>query len=65
MLDPEHPLLAERSGDALLDSWIFSGNVPPVRDVFVGGKQLIFEGRHPEEKTIEVKYRQTLKKTLS
>jgi len=36
-----------------------------VRDVFVGGKQLIFEGRHPEEKTIEVKYRQTLKKTLS
>ena len=65
VLDPEHPLLAERSGDALLDSWIFSGNVPPVRDVFVGGKQLIFEGRHPEEKTIEANYRQALKKILS
>ena len=65
VLDPEHPLLAERSGDALLDSWIFSGNVPPVRDVFVGGRQLIFEGRHPEEKTIEANYRQTLKKILS
>jgi len=26
---------------------------------------LIFEGRHPEEKTIEANYRQTLKKILS
>ena len=65
VLDPEHPLLAERSGDALLDSWIFSGNVPPVRDVFIGGRQLIFEGHHPEEKAIEANYRQTLKKILS
>ena len=65
VLDHEHPLLEGRKGDALLDGWIFSGNVPLVRDVFVGGKQVIHEGRHLEEETIKNTYRKTLKRILS
>src|SRR3546814_662820 len=30
VLDPDHPVLAGRSGDTLLDSWLFSGNRSPV-----------------------------------
>jgi formimidoylglutamate deiminase len=29
VLDSEHPALVGRSGDALLDAWIFSGNTTP------------------------------------
>ena len=65
VLDHEHPLLEGRKGDALLDGWIFSGNAPLVRDVFVGGKQVIHGGRHLEEETIKNTYRKTLKRILS
>jgi formimidoylglutamate deiminase len=65
VLDYEHPLLEGRKGDALLDGWIFSGNAPLVRDVFVGGKQVIHGGRHLEEETIKNTYRKTLKRILS
>lgn len=47
VLDDAHPLLAARSGDALLDSWIFSGNAPAVRHVLVGGHTVVENGRHP------------------
>ena len=65
VLDHEHPLLEGRQGDAWLDGWIFSGNAPLVRDVFVGGKQVVHEGRHVEEDSIVQNYRKTLKRILS
>jgi len=46
VLDPESPALAGRSGDALLDSWIFGARESPVRDVWVGGKRVVDQGRH-------------------
>ena len=45
-LDPEHPALAGRQGDALLDSWIFCGDRSCVRHVWVAGRQLVTDGRH-------------------
>lgn len=43
-----HPLLAERQGDAILDTLIFA--LPPtVTDVFVAGRHVIQNGRHPLE----------------
>lgn len=45
-LDPSHPALAGREGDALLDAWIFSGEDTPVRDVMVGGRWVVEDGRH-------------------
>ena len=49
VLDAEHPVLAGRSGHAVLDSWVFSGPESPVRDVMVGGEWVVRDGRHPLE----------------
>ncbi|NKB62631.1 MAG: formimidoylglutamate deiminase [Gammaproteobacteria bacterium] len=61
VLDTEHSLLCERQEDELLDSWIFSGNENPVRDVYVGGKQVIDNGHHINEIEIRQRFRATLK----
>jgi formimidoylglutamate deiminase len=45
-LDETHPLLLDRSGDALLDAWVFSGQDNPVRSVVCGGKVVVEAGRH-------------------
>jgi formimidoylglutamate deiminase len=62
VLDPEHPALTGRQGDTLLDSWIFSGNVTPVRDVMVGGQWLVRDGVHVHEEQALAGYRRTIKK---
>lgn len=46
-LDAEHPLLAGSDGDPLLDCLVFAGNRPLVKDVLVGGRQVVRDGRHP------------------
>lgn len=45
-LDDAHPLLLGRSGDALLDAWVFSGQGNPVRTVACGGRVVVEAGRH-------------------
>ena len=60
VLDTDHPRLYGRRGDALLDSWIFSGNQNLVRDVYVGGDKVIDNGRHADEAEIARNYRDTL-----
>lgn len=52
VLDPASPFLAERTGDALLDAFVFGGNTSPIRDVFVGGAAMIADRRHAEESRI-------------
>ncbi len=49
VLDAEHPALAGRTGHAVLDSWVFSGTESPVRDVMVGGRWVVRQGRHELE----------------
>ena len=46
-LDAEHPLLAGTDGDQLLDCLVFAGNRPLVKNVLVGGRQVVRDGRHP------------------
>lgn len=46
VLDGNHPLLVGRTGHTLLDSWVFSGNRPTVRQVVVGGELVVDQGRH-------------------
>ena len=62
VLDAAHPLLAGRTGDDILDSWIFAGNANPVRDVIVGGRRVIRDGRHPEEDAIARTFARTMEK---
>jgi formimidoylglutamate deiminase len=60
VLDDEHPVLAGRSGDALLDSWLFSGNRTPVKHVLVGGRWVVRDGRHADEDAVLERYRRTV-----
>jgi formimidoylglutamate deiminase len=52
VLDAEHPLLAGRGGDAVLDSWIFAGNAPLVRHVVAGGRHVVADFRHGAEAAV-------------
>ncbi len=60
VLDADCPTLAGLAGDALLDGAIFAGNLNPVRDVMVGGRWVVREGRHARETEIEARYRTAL-----
>ncbi|MCK6454880.1 MAG: formimidoylglutamate deiminase [Alphaproteobacteria bacterium] len=62
VLDPDQPLLAGREGDRLVDSWIFAGNAPAVRDVMVGGQWVVRDGRHHDAERIARDYRQVVKR---
>jgi len=57
VLDAEHASLAGRHGDDLLDSWIFSGEQTPVRDVMVGGVWVVRDGHHDQEDEVATRYR--------
>jgi len=57
VLDPDHPTLLGRVDDELLDSWVFSGDETPVRDVIVGGERVVEDGRHVREDEIAAAYR--------
>ena len=60
VLDADSPPLLGRADGALLDALVFSGNVPVVRDVAVGGRWVVRDGRHPEEDGIRARYGATL-----
>ncbi len=64
VLDTDHPLLAARRGDALLDGWIFAGNAPLVRDVVIAGRAIVRDRRHPREEEIADRFKKTLGRLL-
>jgi formimidoylglutamate deiminase len=57
VLDEQAPELAGRSAPHLLDSVVFAGNRNLVRDVMVGGRWLVRNGRHQHEDAIAKRYR--------
>ncbi|HVI98153.1 MAG TPA: formimidoylglutamate deiminase [Sphingomonas sp.] len=63
-LDPDDPALVGRSGDALLDGWIFAGR-EPVRHVWRGGRQVVADGRHVARDAVAARYRATLARLLA
>lgn len=61
VLEADHPALAARSGDAVLDGWLFfGGDTTPVRDVMVAGHWAVKDGRYPDEEAVAEAYRRTL-----
>ena len=64
VLDSEHPALIARDGDEVLDSWIFAGGAACVRDVFVGGRQVVSGGTHVNEPEIVSRYREAARALL-
>lgn len=65
VLDAEHPRLAGRSGDALIDSWIFSHAGNPVQDVVVGGRHRIKQNTHPDREEIRQRFNRTVKHLIT
>lgn len=64
VLDGDHPSLAGRRGDLLLDSHLFAPG-SSVRDVMVGGNWRIRDGRHAAEAGIGEEYRRVVRQLLS
>lgn len=59
-LDPDDPKLIGRSGDALLDSLVFATPSRAVREVYVAGRRVVADGRHPREEAARAAYRAAL-----
>jgi formimidoylglutamate deiminase len=56
LLDAEHPIFAGRTPAHMLDTWLFSGNVPLVREVAVRGRVVVRDGQHVDEARIAQRY---------
>ncbi|MBI1778076.1 MAG: formimidoylglutamate deiminase [Proteobacteria bacterium] len=60
VLDPESPTLAGKTGDRLLDALVFAGNANPVKDVMVGGRWQVRDGRHLAREPVRSRFRRTM-----
>lgn len=57
VLDADHPRLAGRTGDVLLDGAVFGGNANLVRHVAAGGACVVRDGRHPLQDRAAARFR--------
>jgi formimidoylglutamate deiminase len=55
-LDPEHQALMGKSGDALLDAWIFAAGNEAIDCVFVRGEKLVSGRRHRRREPIRRRF---------
>ena len=65
VLDGEQPDLAEKSGDMITNAAIFSGTQGLVRDVMVGGRWHVRDGRHSLEDSASRDYGKAVKTLLA
>jgi formiminoglutamate deiminase len=63
-LDRDDPVLISRTGDALLDSWLFCGSARQVKSVFVAGHCRVEDGRALARHDVEREWKRTLKSLL-
>jgi formimidoylglutamate deiminase len=64
VLDAECPDLTGRHGDAIANAFIFSGTTNMVRDVLVGGRWAVTEGRHAGQAAARDAYTRALSELL-
>jgi formiminoglutamate deiminase len=64
-LDPDHPSLAARTGDALLDGLVFAAGRDAIDRVWRRGREVVTDGRHVARATIAARYRATLTRLLA
>ncbi len=63
-LDADHPSLAGKSGDAVLDAWIFAGGGRVIDCVWRRGRQCVERGRHLARAEIAARYVQAMARLL-
>lgn len=64
VLDADASTFAGACADDVADRWLFCGNTPLVREVHVGGRQVVSDGRHPLREVARVEYATTLRRLL-
>ncbi|MCJ0825279.1 formimidoylglutamate deiminase [Luteimonas sp. 50] len=64
VLDTDAPQFAGVGGGDAVDRWIFSGNRNLVREVHVGGKRVVAEGRHVDRDATAARYRDAMQRLL-
>lgn len=65
VLDGGHVDLADRHGETLMDAFVFNGAGGAVKNVMVGGKWVVRDGRHHEQEAIEARFRAVQKRLLA
>jgi formiminoglutamate deiminase len=58
----DHPVLLERHGDEILDSWVFAGGRELIDCVFRAGERLVTDGRHRDRDALTAGYARALHK---
>jgi formimidoylglutamate deiminase len=61
VLDTQSPTLVGRTEDALLDTFVFSGQANPIREVMVNGRWVVQDGFHFAEIPIAASYRRAMR----
>lgn len=64
-LEADAPALAGASVEDLVDRWLFAGNRPLVRQVRVGGRDVVTGGRHIDRDAIAQRYGATVRQLLA
>jgi formimidoylglutamate deiminase len=64
-LDAESPALVGRSGDAVLDGWIFGSRRSPVDCVWTSGRKVVTNGRHHQAESVAAGFRRRLEGLLT
>lgn len=64
-LDDRHPTLTGKSGDDILDSWIFAGDRSCVSQVWSAGRARVKDGRHLDRDAVAARYRSVMAKLLA
>jgi formimidoylglutamate deiminase len=63
-LDPSHPALAGKSGDDLLDGWLFAAGRSPVASVLAAGRIVVEEGRHVARDRVAARFGAVMRRLL-
>lgn len=61
VLDPEHPGLVGRRGEALADAWVYAAGATPVRHVMVAGRWVVQHGAHVRGAEIAAAFARTMR----
>ncbi len=61
-VDLDDPSIAGAGEDALLSNIVFSAERTAIREVFVGGRQVVAEGRHPLQQEIVARFAEVQRK---
>ena len=64
-LNPHHPALQGRSGDQLLDSWVFAARNSCIADVWRRGSKCVLDGKHRNAAAVTSRYLKVVERILA